>query len=51
MTPGGVYSPKYEPAKQPETDVDETEGASPRPDRVEGQEGVRRPWWRRVFGS
>ena len=39
------------PAEQPERDVDEPEGASPRPDQPGAQEGVRRPWWRRVFGS
>jgi hypothetical protein len=35
----------------PETPVGEPERAEPRPATVESQEGVQRPWWRRVFGS
>lgn len=30
--------------------VEEPERAEPRPDRVEVQEGVQRPWWRKLFG-
>jgi hypothetical protein len=38
--------------ESPET-VEEHQGRSEEPhtDRVESQEGVRRPWWRRVFGG
>jgi hypothetical protein len=34
----------------PET-VEEPERAEPRPATGETQEGVQRPWWRRVFGD
>jgi hypothetical protein len=34
-----------------ETVEQEPEGAEPRPDTPGTQEGVRRPWWRRVFGG
>ena len=30
--------------------VEEPERAESPPQRGEGQEGVQRPWWRRVFG-
>ena len=33
----------------PETVEEEPEAAEPRPSTEEAQEGVRRPWWRRVF--
>jgi hypothetical protein len=29
--------------------AEEPEGAEPRPYTLRPQEGVRRPWWRRVF--
>jgi hypothetical protein len=37
--------------ESPQTAQEEPEGAKPRPDAPGGQEGVRRPWWRRVFGG
>jgi excisionase family DNA binding protein len=37
--------------ESPQTAQEEPEGAKPRPDAPGGQEGVRRPWWRRVFGE
>jgi hypothetical protein len=39
-----------EPQESPET-VEEQQGrGQPHSDRVESQESVQRPWWRRVFG-
>jgi hypothetical protein len=35
----------------PEADEDEQDGGTPRPDAPGAQEGARRPWWRRVFGT
>ena len=35
----------------PETAEREPERGTPRPDAPGAQEGVRRPWWRRVFGG
>src|SRR5215218_11102007 len=35
----------------PETPVGEPERAEPRPGTSEAQEGVQRPWWRRMFGG
>jgi hypothetical protein len=35
----------------PETAAPEPERAKPRPGTSEAQEGARRPWWRRWFGS
>jgi hypothetical protein len=40
-----------EARESPETDREEPERTEARPARVESQEGTRRPWWRRVFGS
>lgn len=40
-----------EPRESPETVEGEPERAEPLSDRVEAQEGVRRPWWRRWFGG
>jgi hypothetical protein len=34
-----------------ETAPEESERAEPRPGGTEAQEGVRRPWWRKVLGS
>jgi predicted ArsR family transcriptional regulator len=34
-----------------ETVEEEPERGQPRPGRTEAQEGVQRPWWRRVFGQ
>ena len=39
-----------EARESPETTEEEPQRAEPRPTTVESQEGVRRPWWRRVFG-
>jgi len=44
-------APPQEPSEAAETVEEEPERAEPLSDRVEAQEGVRRPWWRRVFGS
>jgi DNA-binding Lrp family transcriptional regulator len=40
-----------EPAEAAETVEEEPERAEPRPDAGGVQEGVRRPWWRRLFGG
>jgi hypothetical protein len=40
---------RREPRESPQT-AEEPERAEPRPATVESQEGVQRPWWRRVFG-
>jgi chromosome segregation ATPase len=40
-----------EAQEAPETAEEVSEGAGPRSSTGEDQEGVRRPWWRRVFGS
>ena len=40
---------RREPRESPETVEEEPERAEPRPATVESQEGVQRPWWRRVF--
>jgi uncharacterized coiled-coil protein SlyX len=37
--------------ESPETVEEEPERAEPRPDAPGAQEGVRRPWWRRIFGG
>jgi hypothetical protein len=38
--------------ESPKTVEEEPEGAEePRPSAPGAQEGVRRPWWRRVFGG
>jgi hypothetical protein len=39
------------PSDAPETVEEAPEDAEPRPDAPRAQEGVRRPWWRRVFGG
>ena len=39
-----------EPRESPEEDKEEPGRAEPRSATAEGQEGVQRPWWRRVFG-
>src|SRR5215208_1483354 len=39
-----------EPRPSPETAEEEPERPEPHPATVESQEGVQRPWWRRVFG-
>jgi hypothetical protein len=40
-----------EPAVSSETAAQEPESAEPRPDAPGAQEGVQRPWWRRMFGA
>jgi DNA-binding transcriptional MerR regulator len=40
-----------EPQESPETVEEGPERSQPRPDAPDSQEGVRRPWWRRVFGA
>ena len=40
-----------EPRESPETVKEEPERAEPHSAAGEAQEGVQRPWWRRVFGS
>ena len=39
-----------EARESPQTVEEEPDRAEPRPTKVEPQEGVQRPWWRRVFG-
>jgi hypothetical protein len=39
------------PQESPETTSDAGHAGQPRPDAPERQEGVRSPWWRRVFGG
>ena len=40
-----------EPRESPETVEEAPEKAEPRPATGRAQEGVQRPWWRRVFGG
>ena len=40
-----------EPPEGAETVEEEPQRAEPRPDTSGAQESVRRPWWRRMFGS
>ena len=40
-----------EARESPETVEDASGGASPRPGTEGSQEGVQRPWWRRMFGG
>jgi hypothetical protein len=40
-----------EPRESPETAEEGPQRTERRPTTVESQEGVQRPWWRRVFGS
>jgi hypothetical protein len=42
--------PPETPGSPPEA-TEESERAEPHPDTPGAQEGVRRPWWRRIFGS
>jgi excisionase family DNA binding protein len=42
---------RREPRESPQTAEEETERAEPRPTTVGSQEGVQRPWWRRMFGG
>ena len=40
-----------EPTEASETVEEEPERAEPHPATAEAQEGVQRPWWRRIFGG
>jgi glutamyl-tRNA reductase len=40
-----------EARESPRTDEESPEGVEPRSGTSEAQEGVQRPWWRRVFGG
>jgi hypothetical protein len=40
-----------EARQSPETGEEQQGRGEPHTDRVESQEGTRRPWWRRMFGS
>jgi len=40
-----------EARESPETVEEASEGREPRPTTGSSQEGVQRPWWRRVFGG
>ena len=40
-----------QPQESPQTAEEEPERAEPHPAPTEAQEGVRRPWWRRVLGG
>jgi len=46
----GIEAPQ-EPPEDAETIEEEPERAEPRPDTPGPQEGVRRPWWRRIVGG
>src|SRR5215203_3119422 len=46
-----ALEPPSETRESPQTVEEEPQRAEqPRPDTVESQEGVQKPWWRRVFG-
>jgi hypothetical protein len=45
-----LEAPPETPGSPPEA-AEEPERAQPRPDSPAPQEGVQRPWWRRVFGG
>src|SRR5215213_4720345 len=47
--PPAIEAPT-EPRESPQTVEEGPERAETRPAKVETQEGVQRPWWRRVFG-
>jgi hypothetical protein len=42
---------RREPRESPQTVEEEPERAEPRPATEGAQEGVQRPWWRRMFGN
>src|SRR5215210_6859805 len=44
-------APPQEATEAPETVEETSEGAEPRSATGASQEGVQRPWWRRVFGG
>jgi predicted nucleic acid-binding Zn-ribbon protein len=42
---------RREPRQLPQTSEEQQVRGQPHPATVEAQEGVRRPWWRRIFGG
>jgi hypothetical protein len=44
-------APPQEPSEAPETVEEEPERAQPHSDRPVAQEGIQRPWWRRIIGG
>jgi predicted nucleic acid-binding Zn-ribbon protein len=42
---------RTEPRQSPQTSEEQQVRGQPHPATVEAQEGVRRPWWRRIFGG
>ena len=46
-----LYALRQQQRESPQTVAEEPEGAQPRPDAPVPQEGIQRPWWRRVFGG
>jgi hypothetical protein len=50
LNPPAREEPLEEERESPGAVEEEPERAEPRPDRVEAQEGVQRPWWRRIWG-
>ena len=51
MTMRQLSAPPHEATDAAETVEEEPERADPNSATVESQEGVQRPWWRRVFGG
>jgi transposase-like protein len=49
--PPQLEAPSEEPSEAPETVEGEPERAEHRPDTPGTQEGLQRPWWRRMFGG
>jgi excisionase family DNA binding protein len=45
-----LYAPR-EPRESPEATEEQQGGGKPHSATVESQEGVQRPWWRRIFGG
>ena len=50
LSPPSQEAPSEE-RESPQTVEEASEGAERGPDRTGAQEGVRRPWWRRMFGG
>jgi hypothetical protein len=46
-----ALQPPQDERESPQRVEEEPERAEPHPATVEAQEGVQRPWWRRVFGG
>jgi hypothetical protein len=42
---------RREPRQSPQTSEEQQVRGQPHPATVEAQAGVRRPWWRRIFGG